>query len=119
MAIISKCKIVLVDKKGVYSFLFEGLRKNKYSFSNYKTILKNTQKELINYNVFFVVLYDMKDVFELLKLNVGVIKIIVVSDNISIIKKLRSLGCIQFIDLTGRDKGHVDFRSCLRKILME
>jgi hypothetical protein len=96
----SKCKIVIVDKKGNYSFLFKGFRKNKFTISILETVLAIPSEEMLHFNLFFVVLYELRDVFELLKLSNGEIPLIVASENVKIIKKLQKLNYFQVVDLS-------------------
>ena len=92
-----KFKIGIVDKKGKYSFLFQGFRKNKFSISGLETVMTVTSEEMVNYNIFFMVLYEYRDVFELLKFRDGGIPAIIASENVKIIKKLQILAGLRLI----------------------
>lgn len=96
----SKCKVVIVDKKGRYLFLFQGFRKNKFDFSRLETVIEIPSEEIVSYNLFFVVLYEFRDVFELLKLNDIGIPIIVGTENSKIIKKLGMVNYYHCVDLS-------------------
>lgn len=43
---------------------FQGFRKYKFSISCFETVMSLTSEEMSNYNIFFIVLYECKDVFE-------------------------------------------------------
>lgn len=97
----SRFKIVVVDKKSNFPFLFHGIRKNKYTVTRIATVKELLSNELTSFNLFFVVLYEFKDVFELLLLNSTSSSIIVGSQNAIILKKLKSAGCYPVVDLSG------------------
>lgn len=113
-----KCKIIVIDKKNNYSFLFEGLRKNKFKILKSDTILNYTPNDIeCSNNLFFMVLYELSDVFELLKLNTQTVPYIIASKNPKIIKKLKILGFTQLIDLSGGVNIMASLNECLKKIL--
>ncbi len=97
-----KCKILIVDKKGKYSFIFRGFRKHKYDISQTETLLLLDNKDLNNYNLFFIVLYEVRDIFEVLKNHNANTPIILASENSKIIKKIEQLKCFSIVDLSQR-----------------
>ena len=113
----SKCKIGVVDKKGKYSFLFQGFRKNKFAISGFETVMSVTFEEMVNYNIFFMVLYDYRDVFELLQLKDSGIPAIIASENVKIIKKLQKIDCYQVVDLSKRYSIHSSLHDCMNEII--
>lgn len=98
----TKCKIGVVDKKGKYSFLFQGFRKHKFAISGFETVVSIPSEIIIQHNLFFVVVYEYKDVFELLQLKDIGIPIIVASENVRIIKKLQIIDFQNYIDLSSK-----------------
>jgi hypothetical protein len=113
----TKCKIGVVDKKGKYSFLFQGFRKNKFAISGFETVMSITSELINQYNLFFVVVYEYKDVFELLQLKDSGIPIIVASENVKIIKKLQMIdfqNCI--IDLSSKINILSNLHDCMDEI---
>ncbi len=63
-----RCNILVVDKKNNYSILFKGFRKNKFKIDAISSVLKSTETALQDTNVFFVVLYEPKDIIQIVKL---------------------------------------------------
>jgi hypothetical protein len=112
-----KFKIGVVDKKGKYSFLFQGFRKNKFSISGLETVMSVTSEEMVNYNLFFMVLYEYRDVFELLKFRDGGIPAIIASENVKIIKKLQKLNCYPVVDLSKRNSIHNSLYDCMNEFI--
>ena len=53
-----RCKILLVDKNNKYPSLFSGFRKNKFKIDAIYSVLKSTETDLQDTNVFVVVLYS-------------------------------------------------------------
>lgn len=113
----TKCKIAVVDKKGKYSFLFQGFRKNKFSVSGLETVMSVTSEEMANYNIFFMVLYEFRDVFELLKMRQSDIPAIIASENVKIIKKLQKLNCYPVVDLSKRNSIHTSLHDCMNEFI--
>lgn len=113
----SKYKIGVVDKKGKYSFLFQGFRKNKFAISGLETVMSVTSEEMANYNIFFMVLYEYRDVFELLKFRDGEIPAIIASENVKIIKKLQKLNCYPVVDLSKRNSIHSSLHDCMNELI--
>lgn len=110
-------KIVVVDKKGKFPFLFQGFRKNKYTILRTETIEEFSSNELVSFNLFFVVLYEFRDVFELLLLNTSSSPIIIASENCKILKKVKTIGCFPVVDLSGKVNITNSFHDCIKQIL--
>ena len=113
----SKCKIGVVDKSGKYFFLFRGFRKNKFAISGLETVMSITSEEMANYNIFFMVLYEFKDVFELLKFRDSGIPAIIASENVKIIKKIQKLNCYPVVDLSKRNSIHNSLYDCMNEFI--
>jgi hypothetical protein len=64
-----RSKILVIDKYNKYSYLFKGYRKNKFVLKNNVSFSKFSDKELPDFNLFFIVLYEPKDIFELLRVS--------------------------------------------------
>lgn len=95
--------IVVVDKKEKFSYIFRGFRKHKYVISNTLTVYdENFINVLQRFDLFFVVIYEFKDVLELFPLNNNNLSMIVASENPKILKKVRKLECFKVIDLTNK-----------------
>lgn len=109
----SRCEILLIDKKEKYSFLFNGFRKNKFYINQLKSISNLTETDLRYVNLFFVVLYDYRDVFELLKLKKFDTPIIIGSENSSILKKINEIDCFSVIDMSGGINLTMKLHSCI------
>lgn len=112
----TKCKIGVVDKKGKYSFLFQGFRKNKFAISGLETVVSMASEVISQYNLFFVVVYEYKDVFELLKLKDSGIPIIVASENFKIIKKLQIIDFHHCIGLSEKINILSSLHDCMNEI---
>lgn len=113
----SKFKIVIVDKKGKYSILFQGFRKNKFTVSTLQTAVNLSSEEIAEYHLFFVVLYEFKDVFELLQLNNSGIPIITASENVKILKKIQAVDSYQCMDLSRNINVLPSLHDCMTQIL--
>lgn len=109
----NRYNIVVVDKKGKFSFLFQGFRKHKYAILTTETLGRFSSDELTNFNMFFVVLYEFKDVFELLLLNNASSSIIVASENTRILKKIRTIDRYPVVELTGKVNITNNFYDCI------
>ena len=76
-----------------------------------------SSEEMVNYNIFFMVLYEYRDVFELLKFRDGGIPAIIASENVKIIKKLQMIdfqNCI--IDLSSKINILSNLHDCMDEI---
>ena len=109
-------KILVVDKNHKYPFLFEGLRKNKFSIGCLRSFAGLSESELSNFNMFFMVIYEPKDIFELLKVYKGTIPIVIASDNSKIIKKMKNLGCLPLIDLSIKGNINSGVYECINQM---
>ena len=112
--------IVVVDKKMKFSFLFKGLRKHKYSVLEAETVDEITLNEITNFNLFFVVLYEFRDVFDLLLLNNNCssnTSIIIASENTKILKKAKKIACYPIVDLSGKININNNFHDCIQQFL--
>lgn len=89
--LISKCKILVVDRNEKYHFLFKGFRKNKYVISNLESISNLNFEELINYNLFFVIVYDIQDLLEVLHVYNVKKPIIIATEKVKNIKKIKKI----------------------------
>lgn len=105
----------MVDKNDKYSFLFKGFRKNKFVVSHFDSIIKFSDEELLNANLFFMVLYETRDIFELLKIYNGSTPIIIASDNLRILKKMKNLGCFSLFDLSKKGNLNIGLHECLKQ----
>lgn len=115
--IVNRFKILCVDKKEKYLFLFNGYRKGKFSIDHLKTINVLTNKDLGGIDLFFVVLYNDRDAFELLKLKNISTPIIIGSENTTILKKVKKLDCFSVVDMSPNVNLMVEFHDCVRQIL--
>lgn len=98
----TKYKILVIDKKEKYSFLFKGFRKHKFVISEIVTLLTLDEKELNNYNLFFIVIYELIDLLEVLKNHKVNKPIIIASENTKIINKIDKLKCFSIVDLSSK-----------------
>ena len=109
---------MVVDKNDKYSFLFKGFRKNKFEINHFGTVLKFSDTELSNIDLFFMVLYETRDVFELLKIYKGTTPIVIASDNLRILKKMKNLGCFSLFDLSKKGNLHIGLSECIQQVVM-
>lgn len=111
--------ILLIDKKKKCSSLFKGLRKHKYSIFEAETIDEIILKESTNFNLIFVVLYDFRDVFDLLLLNSknSSSSIVIASENSNILKKAKKTACYPIVDLSGKKNINNSFYDCIKQFL--
>jgi hypothetical protein len=112
-----RCRILLVDKKNRFSYLFNGFRKNKFTFFFSDSVFKHSDQELYDVNVFFFVLYDNKDIIQLIKLFKFSPKIIVASDNYRLLKLLIKLNSFPIVDLTGNENIGISLNNSFNQIL--
>lgn len=113
----NRCKILLVDKKHKFSFIFNGLRKNKFSVNFSDSVLKNTESELLNVNVFFIVIYEKKDIIQLIKLFKIYPSIIIASENSKLLRRLNQLNTFPVVNLIDKCKIMSSFHSSLNQVL--
>jgi hypothetical protein len=110
-----KCKILILDKKEKHASLFYGLRKNKFSISQMKTIMKLTDFEFAEFDFFLIVLYEYKDLLELLKVYNKNIPIIIGSENLKVLKKVKVLDSFPVFDLSGKVNNMVRMSDCFKQ----
>lgn len=112
-----RSKILVVDKKKKYSSLFQGFRKHKFSIDKLDSLLQLSEMELTNFNLFFIVVYETRDIFELLKIYKGSVPVIIASDNLKILKKLNGLVCMPVLDLSKNDN-MIGLNQCMKEVLV-
>ncbi len=95
-----RCNILVVDKKNKYPLLFNGFRKNKFKIDGISSVLKNTETALQDTNVFFVVLYEPKDIIQIVKL-VSISKSIIIgTGNKRLFSSFRTIQDFPIVDLS-------------------
>lgn len=94
-----RCNIMVVDKKNNYPILFKGFRKNKFKIDRTTTVLKSTKTTLKETTVFFVVLYEPKDIIQIVKLAPISKAIIIGTDNVRLFSQLRTIEDYPIVDL--------------------
>lgn len=114
----NRCKIFVLDKNDKYSFLFKGFRKNKFEIQHFNTLSKCSANELADFDLFFMVLYETVDVFELLKIFKGNTPIIIASNNIRIINKMKNSGCYYLVDLSHKKNLNIEFLECMQQVVI-
>ncbi len=112
-----RSKILIVDKKAKYDFLFHGFRKNKFSISVCNSVLKHTEEEVLNTQIFFVVLYDTRDVIQLVKLFDVAQTVIVGSESQRILKSMQNISRFPLVDLSSKLMFSKDLQESIVKIL--
>lgn len=113
----NRCKILLIDKKNKFSYLFNGFRKNKFAIFFSDSLFKQSDNELCDVDVFFFVLYENKDIIQLIKLFKTCPKIIVASDNYRLLKLLSKLNSFPIVNLTGDENITISLRNSLNQVL--
>lgn len=108
----------MVDKCDKYSYLFNGLRKNKFVAISRVSFSKFSENELSDVNLFFITLYELKDIFELFKVCRSLVPIIIASENIRILKRLRNLDGFIVLDLSKRENSHSGFYECINQVFI-
>lgn len=93
-------KILVVGKNDKYQLLFEGLRKNKFAINFSRSFSSFSESELTYFNMFFIVIYEPRDVFELLRVYKENTPIVVASNNLNILKKMKNFSSLTLIDLS-------------------
>ncbi len=96
----TRCKILIVDKKNKYPLLFKGFRKNKFKIDSISSVLKSTETALQDTNVFFVVLYEPKDIIQIVKLVPISKSIIIGTVNKRLFSSFRTINDFPIVDLT-------------------
>lgn len=96
-----RCKILIIDKKNNYSVLFNGLRKNKFTINSItSSLVKNTELMLFETSIFFVVLYEPKDIIQLVKLAPISKSIIIGTVNKRLFSSLQSIQDYPIVNLS-------------------
>ena len=108
-------KVLLVDKNQSYNNLFKGFRKSYLTKSQVDSIKGMVDFEILKFNVVCIVVYEYRDLIEVLKLYSISPSIIVASSNNKIIKKLNGYNYCYVINLT-KINYISDLRDCLDKI---
>ncbi len=95
-----RCNILVVDKKNNYHILFKGFRKNKFKIDAISSVLKSTETALQDTNVFFVVLYEPKDIIQIVKLAPISKSIIIGTVNKRLFSSFRTIQDFPIVDLS-------------------
>lgn len=111
-------KILVVDKYDKYSFLFNGFRKNKFVHNKLVSLMRLSDDELSDISLLFIVIYELRDVFELLKVCKGTVSVIVATENVKILKKLKDLECFMVLDLSNKGNLYIGFHECISKVFV-
>jgi len=94
------CKIQIVDKKNEFYQLFKGFRKHKFEINSMTSILTCTELMLQETTIFFVVLYEPKDIIQLVKLAPISKSIIIGTVNKRLFNSLRSIQDYPLVNLS-------------------
>lgn len=105
-------KVLLVDKNQSYNNLFKGFRRSYLSKSQVDSIKDMVDIEILKFNVVCVVVYEYRDLIEILKLHSISSPIIIASSNNKIIKNLKGYNYSYVINLT-----KINYMSDLRDYL--
>ena len=97
-----RLKIFVVDKKDYYGIYFKGFRKNKFTINSVSSVLKNSENELNEIGLFFVVLYDPKDMIQLVKLSTISKSIVLASANKRLLGSLKNISEFPIVDLSSK-----------------
>lgn len=95
-----RCNILVVDKKNNYPILFKGFRKNKFKIYSINSVLKSTESAFQDINVFFVVLYEPKDIIQIVKLAPISKSIIIGTVNKRLFSSFRTIQDFPIVDLS-------------------
>lgn len=95
-----RCNILVVDKKNNYPILFKGFRKNKFKIDSINSLLKSTEAALQDTNVFFVVLYEPKDIIQIVKLAPISKSIIIGTVNKRLFSSFKTIQDFPIVDLS-------------------
>jgi hypothetical protein len=113
----SRCKILVIDKKDKYSGLFKGFRKHKFTITQKLTLLSPSDIEVVDFNIFFIVIYEFKDLVNLLKIHNNGELLILATENLRILKKLKEINKFQTVNLSGEVNITNNFHECFNSIL--
>ena len=111
-------KILVIDKYDKYSYLFSGFRKNKFVHNKLISLFKLSEADLFDISLFFIVLYEPRDVFELLKVCKSTTPVIIASENVKILKKLKDLEGFIVLDLSKKGNLYIEFHECLSQVFV-
>jgi hypothetical protein len=115
MNVSKRFKILIVDKKSKYPYLFNGLRKKKFSISICNSVLNYKKEDLNNnFNMFFVVLYESRDLIQLVKLFDVSKSIIVASQSRVILNSFEKMALLPLVDLS-KDKFTLDLQTIINE----
>ena len=95
-----RLKTLIIDKKNNYNIYFNGFRKHKFTFNSEQSILKLSENELKKADVFFVVIYEPKDIIQILKLAPISKAIIIGTVNKRLFSSFKSIQDYPIVDLT-------------------
>ncbi len=95
-----RLKTLIIDKKNNYNIYFNGFRKHKFAFSMEPSILKLSENELKEVDVFFVVVYEPKDIIQIVKLAPISKSIIIGTVNKRLFSSFQSIQDYPIVDLT-------------------
>lgn len=115
-----RCTILVIDKKDTFSYLFVGLRKNKFTIKFYHSFLDLSNEELASFGLVLMVYYDTKDVIELLKLckvNKSIIIAFACKNN-KTVKKVKNLGYFKVFDVSEKEYlNRIELNNCIGQML--
>jgi hypothetical protein len=97
-----RLKILVVDKKNNFSIYFKGFRKNKFTINSVSSVLKHSENELNEIGLFFVVLYEPKDMIQLVKLSTTSKSIVLATSNKRLLASLKNISEFQIVDLSSK-----------------
>lgn len=106
----------MFDKYDKYSYLFNGFRKNKFKINSFSSFSKLSDVELSDSNLFFTVLYEPKDIFELFKVYKFAAPIIIASENVKILKKMKNFECFIILDLSKKGNLSIGLHECIQQV---
>lgn len=113
----NRYNIVVVDKKKKFSFLFQGFRKNKFSIKHAVSIIKCTESELREFSIFFIVVYEPRDIIQLVKLAPISKSIIIGICNKRLLSSFESIKQYPVVDLSGKVSFLINFHNCIGQFL--
>ena len=115
----NRLNILLIDKKDKFSFLFKGFRKNKFSIESVISILKCTETELMKSSIFFVVVYEPRDIIQLVKLAPISKSIIIGTVTKRLFTSFQLIKEYPVVDLSGKVNIINNFHNCMNNFLVD
>jgi hypothetical protein len=112
-----RCKILVVDKKLKYEYLFSGFRKNKFSISVCDSVLKHSDESILDPTIFFVVIYESRDVIQLIKLFDVSKTVIIASESKKILNSFKKISRFPVIDLSSKVSFSIGLHDSITEIL--